>query len=357
MQRLNRPGRLTRREALGLLGTTAGLGLVRAARGGTALDAAQPMRFTSAEVPAFPTGAIIRTLRGDVSPQELANGATLIHEHLRGAVDQVLHEVQSAGRDGVTCLVDSATGGRSQRALDALQAVADRADVHIVRGGGFFEDVGFAVYPVRVAEASEDELYEELVRDAAVQRWGAFGEIGSSLEMRPDERKVHRAIGRAHVRTGLPIFTHTPHESCPSCAMEQMDALESVGVDFSHLVIGHMSTIKREHDPLGTHSAIARRGAFIGLDTVGHEMSRSQIPALEKVRMVQDLLDAGFEDHIVFSSDMGNTTHWKANYGNGYSTVLMQFVPKLLYAGVPERTVRKILVDNPRRFLAFVPKV
>ena len=175
MQRLNRGGRLTRREALGLLGTTAGLGLATAMRGGARLDAAQPMRFTSAEAPSFPTGAIIRTLRGDVSPQELANGATLIHEHLRGAVDQVLHEVQSAGRDGVTCLVDSATGGRSQRALDALQAVADRADVHIVRGGGYFEDVGFAVYPVRVAEASEDELYEELVRDAAAAAVGAFG--------------------------------------------------------------------------------------------------------------------------------------------------------------------------------------
>ena len=118
-----------------------------------------------------------------------------------------------------------------------------------------------------------------------------------------------------------------------------------------------MSTIKRAHDPLGTHSAIAKRGAFIGLDTVGHEMSRSQIPEKDKVRMVQDLLDAGLEDHILFSSDMGNTTHWKANYGNGYSTVLMQFVPKLLYAGVPEITIRKILVDNPRRLLAVQPKV
>ena len=133
--------------------------------------------------------------------------------------------------------------------------------------------------------------------------------------------------------------------------------LESVGVDFSHLVIGHMSTIRDEHDPIGTHTAIAQRGAFVGLDTVGHEMGRSQIPETRKVRMVQELLDAGLEDHIVFSSDMGNRAHWKANYGNGFSTVLMQFVPKLLYAGVPEQAIRKILVDNPRRFLAVEPKV
>jgi predicted metal-dependent phosphotriesterase family hydrolase len=35
---------------------------------------------------------------------------------------------------------------------------------------------------------------------------------------------------------------------------------------------------------------------------------------------------------------------------------MMQFVPKLRFAGVKETTIRKILVDNPRRFLAFVPK-
>jgi phosphotriesterase-related protein len=350
-----RDGQLTRREALGLLGTTAGLGLVTACRGG--MPASTPMRYTSAESPSFPSGAVVRTLTGDVDPEELANGATLMHEHLRGNPEEVLFEVNSAANDGVGCLVDSATGSRSQQVLDDLQAVADQTHVHIVRAGGYFEDIGFAVYPVRVAEASEDELYEELIQDAPNQRWGAFGEIGSSLEMRPDERKVHRAVGRAHVATGLPIFTHTPHESCPSCAMDQMDTLESVGVDFGHLVIGHMSTIKPEHDPIGTHSAIARRGAFVGLDTVGHEMGRSQIPETDKVRMVQELLDAGFEDHIVFSSDMGNRTHWKANYGNGFSTVLMQFVPKLLFAGVPEQTIRKILVDNPRRFLAVEPKV
>ena len=221
--------------------------------------------------------------------------------------------------------------------------------------GGYFEDIGFAIYPVRVAEMSEDELVDELVADATSQRWGAFGEIASSLEMRPDERKVHRAIARAHLQTGLPIFTHTPHESCPSCAMDQMDVIESVGVDLAHVVIGHMATLKPEHNPLATHRAIANRGAFIGLDTLGHEMGRSDIPATDKVRMVTDLLDAGLEDHILLSSDQGNVRQFKHYYGHGWSSVLMQFVPKLRYARVPEETIRKILVDNPRRFLAFQP--
>ena len=347
--------RYSRREALGLIGAAAGAGLVAATAGTQRVRAQQ--RFTSAEPPAFPNGAIIRTLQGDLDPATLANGATLFHEHVgRTEVDLAVEELRACAFDGLGCIVDAATGRRSPEQVRALEAIAARSDVRIVMAGGYFEDIGFAIYPVRVAEMSEDELVDELVEDAQRQRWGAFGEIASSLQMRPDERKVHRAVARAHLQTGLPIFTHTPHESCPSCAMEQMDVIEGEGVDLARVVIGHMATIKPEHDPLATHREVARRGAFIGLDTLGHEMGRSQIPAADKVRMVQDLLDAGLDDHILLSSDQGNVRQFKANWGHGWASVLMQFVPKLRFAGVPEEAIRKILVDNSRRFLAFVPK-
>ena len=68
-------------------------------------------------------------------------------------------------------------------------------------------------------------------------------------------------------------------------------------------------------------------------------------------------IDAGFEDHVLLSADFTVEQELKMNAGAGYSSVLAIFVPKLRYAGVPEATIQKILVDNPRRFLAFVPKV
>ena len=58
----------------------------------------------------------------------------------------------------------------------------------------------------------------------------------------------------------------------------------------------------------------------------------------------------------VFSSDLGRVPDLKSNWGAAYSTVLTVFVPTLRYAGVKEETLHKIVVDNPRRFLAFVPK-
>ena len=343
----------TRREVLGLMGTAAGASVVAAGAGAFPVRAQQS--FTSVDPPTFPAGALIRTLQGDLDPRDLATGATLFHEHVgRGDVDLAVEELRECAFDGLGCIVDAATGRRTAAQVRDLNAIAARSDVKIVMAGGYFEDIGFAIYPVRVAAMSEDELVEELVADAAAQRWGAFGEIASSLEMRPDERRVHRAVARAHVLTGLPIFTHTPHESCPSCAMDQMEVMAGQGVDFSHVVIGHMATLRPEHDPLGTHREVARSGAFIGLDTLGHEMGRSDIPAAAKVRMVQDLIEAGLVDHILLSSDMGNVRQFNRYYGHGWASVLMQFVPKLRFAGVSEDTIRRILVDNPRRLLAVV---
>ena len=58
------------------------------------------------------------------------------------------------------------------------------------------------------------------------------------------------------------------------------------------------------------------------------------------------LLEAGFADHLLFSADASS----------GYGKTLTGFVPKLRAAGAPDDVLRKIMEDNPRRFLAFVPK-
>ena len=71
--------------------------------------------------------------------------------------------------------------------------------------------------------------------------------------------------------------------------------------------------------------------------------------------LIKEVLDAGYEDHVLLSSDFASEPETKFNGGAGYSSVTAVFVPKLRYAGVSEATLHKILVDNPKRFLAFVP--
>src|SRR4030095_2440662 len=63
----------TRREALRILGMGAA--------------AAVLPNFASAAAPAFPNGALIRTILKDYAPEELAGSATLFHEHMSLAPD------------------------------------------------------------------------------------------------------------------------------------------------------------------------------------------------------------------------------------------------------------------------------
>ena len=385
---------VTRREAIGLLGASVGLSVGVACRKGPepSVDRGKP---SGAAVPpaTFPQDAVIRTILEDVSPEALDMGATLFHEHLQLGfgyyssppadmrspggqpsaaetaefLDLVVDELRMISAEGVGCVVDAAIGRRSDWELENLRQMADRSQVHIVVAGAYFK----APYPEAIAGLTEDQIAEHLVQDAFAQRWGAFGEVGTSMEMHPDERTFLRAISRAHLRTGLPIFTHTEHEGCASCALEQLDLLEAQGVEPRHLCIGHLSDITQEEDPDSrTHKAIADRGAFLGFDTVGRALgvapprtSRagklpaefSDIPEAQKVRRILSVLDAGHEDYVLLSSDFSSAVDLKANWGNGFSTALVQFVPKLRHAGVDETTLRKILIDNPRRFLAFVP--
>jgi predicted metal-dependent phosphotriesterase family hydrolase len=91
-----------------------------------------------------------------------------------------------------------------------------QTSVHIVASGGFYMQRSD---PPEVATRSEDQLADDLVRQAAQDRLGAYGEIGedpNGAELTLDERKVFRAVGKAAVRTNLPVFTHNSYGTGPN---------------------------------------------------------------------------------------------------------------------------------------------
>ena len=357
---------LTRRDALQRLGA-AGIGIVAAPALSSRLRAA-PLPQAGGSGVTFPEGAIIRTLLHDVDPEELAGGATLFHEHLSigdpqpswltppedaqpsftADLDLMTEEVNATAADGVSCIVNGGTRDLGQNPAKLME-LAGRVNLHIVLAGGLWTQPR---YPPEIAQQTEEEVAADFMRDAEAERWGAIGEIGSSMTMHPDERKVLRASCLVHQRTGLPLLTHTPHEGCSQCALDQLDIIEEMGVDPRLVCIGHLADITG--DPTAElHKELASRGAFLGFDTVGHQITQGDA---EKVKMIVSCIDAGYEDYVLLSADFAREAELKAKGGAGYSSVLHIFVPKLRYAGVPDETIHKILVDNPRRFLAFVPK-
>ena len=280
---------LTRRGFVGVLGTV-------------------PLAFGQSLKPA--KGAIIRTVLKDLAPEELSDGATLFHEHLSlapdflprwiqysrppGAAGPAQHkgvpspqpgqkyfmedldlmsaELRAAKAEGVSCLVD---GGHEDmgRNLSFLKRLSQQSGMPIVAGTGFYAQ---PFYQPELLNGSEEELTAELVRLARTQPVGAFGEIGSWDEITDTERKVFRAVGKAHVSTNLPIFTHTgiPGKS----ALEQLDILEKAGVKPNRIVIGHLGNLVDAD--VKVHKEICKRGAYVGLTARADRATRNRFPWL-----------------------------------------------------------------------------
>jgi phosphotriesterase-related protein len=96
--------------------------------------------------------------------------------------------------------------------------------------------------------------------------------------------------------------------------------------------------------------AICKRGAYVGYDRQGGAGDAPNVP------QVKALIEAGYAANLLFASDFSSAAQLKKNGGAGYGKTLTVFVPKLRDAGVKEEVLHGILNDNPRRFLAFVPK-
>ena len=280
----------------------------------------------SREAVTFPKGATIRTVLRDVSPDTL-NKATLFHEHLSfewarvapqsnrsgPAKDAapVLEQLDVAAAEGVGCIVDAGTDdvGRDN---ELLRQIASRTSVHIVACGGLYME---RTYPQDVAAKSEDQIADDLVREANAARYGAFGEIGETpnAAMSAAERKVFRAVGRAHLRSNLPIFTHNAYGTGPNvpkdAGLRQLDAFESVGVSPERVAIGHSCCLD---DPSAeVVKAIAKRGAYVGFDRV----TGGLVPDDKKVAMILAFLEAGYVDRLLLSSDYNFTARSDARPG------------------------------------------
>ncbi len=195
------------------------------------------------------------------------------------------------------------------------------------------------------------------MKDAAAQGFGAYraiGELGGPLTA--DERKALEAVGKAQARNGVPISTCNASAGQRQVqslvardeALRQLDVLENAGATPGNIAIGHVCCLD---DPKAEVAiALAKRGVFVRLDRV----MLKTMPAVERVATT--MVEAGYRDHLLLSSDCYSAPALKKHGGPGFAQAATVFGPMLLKGGMDEAVLRAILMDNPRRFLAFTPK-
>jgi predicted metal-dependent phosphotriesterase family hydrolase len=300
------------------------------------------------------------TVLGEIAPSDMGN--TLTHDHimvdawgLRQLYEVILDdekvalaelELFKAAGGGTIC---DPTNIGLKRDPAALARLSRASGVNIVMGAGWYREV---VYPSYITERSTEELARFLVNeitngvDGTDVRPGFIGEIGTERgHITPAVERVFRAAGRAHVRTGIPILTHTTHWG--ELALEQLDLLAEEGVDPSAVIISHLGDRKNVDNII----PIAERGAWVNVDNLA--FVGGYAPLEFRADNVAELCRLGLSHRVMLANDICELGQLAAYGGVGYANVIVNFLPMLRERGVTEEEIHRMTVENPARAFAF----
>ena len=236
----------------------------------------------------------------------------------------------------------------------ALRALSERTGVQIVMGCGHYIAGG---HPAWVRDATVEQLTDELVRDLTVGvrdtgiRAGVIGEIGTSDPLLPAEARVLEAACRAQLATGVaavrapgPVGHQRPcRAGCdrvgrgparPGRALPPGPV--AAGPAHVDLQPGRARRVG-EHDIWGDEDAYGGRGM---------PTDRQRAAAVHRA------LDEGWLGQLLIAQDVCTKSQLRAHGGRGYDHLLTGVPALLLGAGLPVQLIPKLLVENPRRFLA-----
>lgn len=300
----------------------------------------------------------VNSVRGPLDPADL--GKTLVHEHLRirselvsyqfphvyddrTDFDVALAAVRGIQSHGVSTLCDPTIPGLG-RDVRFVQKVVDETDMQVVMGTGLYT---FGEIGGRFQTRDVAYLADLLTRDIEVGMQGTSVKAGflkcvSDAEgVTPDIEKTIRAVARAHLRTGVPIMTHS-HPSSENGFL-QLDILEEEGVKARSVNIGHSG----DTDDTTYLIRLLDRGVFLGLDRFG---LTDTISAAQRNATVLALIEAGFVDRLLLSQDyccsIEHAGVKEQNETWSMTVLFEEVVPALQSQGVTDAQVHTMLVDN-----------
>lgn len=325
--------------------------------------------------PSASSAATVPTFRGAVAADDL--GPTLIHEHIfvtdpvldrdmphpEWDEDEAVAKAVAGLRDvhdlGVRTVVDLTVPGLG-RDVARVQRVAAEAPVALIAATGWYADTALPPFfrlngPGRVVDGP-DPLEALFLRDIreGIQgtdvRAGMIKIVSDAAGFTPDVQDVFRAAAAAQRETGVPITTHS--HAPTRGGLEQQRMLTHLGVPLDRVVIGHSG----DSDDIDYLRRIADAGSYLGFDRFG---MAHMAPDEQRIAMLMELLDEGYEERIVLSHDAAffsrvTPPSWRATAAPDWhmERIHTGILPRLRAAGIGGGTIDMMMVTNPRRILA-----
>jgi len=314
----------------------------------------------------------IETVRGQVGTSCL--GVTLMHEHIfvldteisanypedwgdeeariSGAIDR-LNELKARGVDTIVDLTVIGLG----RYIPRIQKIASQTDLQIIVATGIYTYCDLPHYfqyrgPGTVLGGPE-LIADMFVRD--IQQGIADTDVRAGIlkcatdapGLTPGVERILRATAQAHLRTGVPISTHT--HARRRVGLDQQRIFREEGVDLSRVVIGHSG----DTTDLGYLEELIANGSYLGMDRFGIDTILS---FEDRVKTVARMCERGHAGRMVLSHDAACFNHWLPERPLPamlprwhYLHIHNDVIPALRREGVTEDQLHTMLVENPRR--------
>ena len=234
-----------------------------------------------------------------------------------------------------------------------LKEVSDRYGIHIIASAGFNK----GAYNRRFLEhysmdVIEHRLYEDCMNGIANGIKPGILKIGTSLnEITPWEEKGLRAVARVHLKTGLPISTHTQNGTM---GLEQMKLFQEEGVPMDHVIMCHLD----QCEDFSVHEEILSTGVFLSYDSVAKPKYKTRERAIE---FIMKCVRSGFREQLLVGNDFARRSCYRGYGGTiGYESLFRDFKEELntemrkqgFAESEAEQTIRNLYTENPKRAFA-----
>ena len=310
---------------------------------------------------------MVMTVNGLIPADSM--GITLPHEHLL-IVHKWNERDLTSEEDAISELnLFAAAGGRTltevtnigiARNPEGLKRISAATGINVIMGSGYYKNNWVMWYSSADYTKTVSQLRESMVSDILDGingiHAGVIGEIGISSPMTDFEERVVRASAHAQKATGAAICLHYDI-NIGSEAPERhhgLDILESEGADLSRVYISHNTPYL---DLVDDFISYAQRGCYVEFDLVGMDIIPGVVAHWDEepqlVETVKALIDSGYIEHILISQDMCFTEMYVKNGGYGYAHILNNLVPEFKAGGITDQQIHTIMVENPKRLLAF----
>ena len=292
------------------------------------------------------------TVRVDTRADVALNPYAIWDNAVLDEMDKALEEVKQFKKWGGQTLVDCTLDEIGRDPL-AMREISQKTGVNIILGCGHYYKMA---HPEWLAESSVEDLANEMIRDITVGigqtdvKAGIIGEIGTSAVMFEDEKKVLRAAGIASAATDKAIHVHT--DLYTENGHEIIKILQQEGAKANRICIDHVDVWLRP-DYI---KALLDQGVYIEFDNFGKEFYVSEARRfaydLERIRVLKELIEAGYQDQILISNDICLKSMWRTYGGLGYTHILCGVKYMAEENGIDEDTYLSLLTKNVVNFIA-----